>query len=151
MVSDRDSQISDAELDSDVEPAAAPSARSLHLADIPESSPNSPALRASTDTSMLDDSWSIVNESDADADIEHDLSQSVASLDLDADTTPRPARQLRQGPLRSHIWERQRRAASSPSRSPARNGRNPPRSRHLVNMTKAKTSAPRSFYDYLFA
>ncbi|KAI0085150.1 hypothetical protein BDY19DRAFT_987182 [Irpex rosettiformis] len=152
MTSDLDSQISDIEIDSDAELGhRLPPPRPHHLANIPESSPNSPVLRASTDTSTLDDSWSVVNESDADADIEHDLVQSVASLDLDADTTPRAARQLRQGPLRSHLWDRQRRAASSPSRSPARHGRNPPRSRRLVVSTKIDTVHPASFYDYLFA
>ncbi|KAI0690107.1 hypothetical protein BC835DRAFT_1366041 [Cytidiella melzeri] len=154
-ISDRDSLLSDAEIDSDVELGPGmPPPRSFPLADIPESSPGSPALRGSDPLPALGDSWSVVKEGDADADVEHDLAQSVASLDLEDDTTPRAARQQRQGPLRSHLWERQRRAASSPSRSPARKGRIPPRPRQLVVQKlkpNSKDAGPRLFYEYLFA
>lgn len=159
LPSDRDSHASDADAESDAELGRhGPVRRPMRLSDIPESGPGSPALGPSDGASTLDDSWSVINESDADADadVEHDLANSVASLDLDPGVTPRPARQFRQGPLGSNLWERQRRAASSPSRSPARAGRNPPRvNRPVLLKTKAKVksipSQAQSFYDYLFA
>jgi hypothetical protein len=157
IISDRASlvSLSDVETDSDVELGLDDPSRRVHaLADIPEGNPISPDAQLES-SHVLDDSWSIVHESDADADAERDLAHSVASLDLEADTNPRATRQLRQGPSRSYLWERQRRAASSPSRSPARNGRNPPRLRYLVAAAKpkaqTKSTGPQSFYDYLFA
>ncbi|KAI0339792.1 hypothetical protein BDW22DRAFT_1421976 [Trametopsis cervina] len=96
MLSDRDSHrdTSDAEIDSDVEPGpGVPPPQPFALADIPESTPGSPAVAPSA----LDDSWSMINESDAEADVENDLTHGVASLTLDPEVTPRAARQLRQG------------------------------------------------------
>lgn len=156
-VSDRDSHASDLEVDSDAEPAstaAPPVRRGLRLDDIPESNTGSPAASHASLASPPDDSWSIISESDMDgeADVELDLAGSVSSLDLNPDVTPRAARTIRTGPLRSHLWDRQRRSASSPSRSPAR--RPPPRVRQLSGK-KAKVKRSQmeqsSFYDYLFS
>ena len=69
-------------------------------------------------TGFDSDEWSVLGESDA----EGDLSEGVAGLaDEDAERTPMAAARRRQsgGPdaLRSRLLERQRRSASSPSRS----------------------------------
>ena len=111
------------------------------------------------------DGWSVLGESDAEADgdmsgpePEGDLAGSVASLSLsDAeggvglDRTPLVDRR-RQGPdvLRSRLLERQRRSASSPSRSPAR--RAPQRARQRAeHVVRPQPAGRRSFYEYLFA
>ncbi|TCD70327.1 hypothetical protein EIP91_003956 [Steccherinum ochraceum] len=137
--------------DSDMDDAPPPRSLDLDgLSDIAESAPNSPARSG--------DEWSVLGDS-SDYEGDHDLASSVGSLSLqDSFTftehrTPRPlAPGLRQTPLRSHIWEhRNRRSASSPSRSPAR--RAPPRQfRPRVDPPPvgAKPSE-RSFYDFLYA
>lgn len=102
------------------------------------------------------DSWSVVSD-DALADIETDdsademerVSDSVVVLSLnDTDRLPRADPRIRNVPLRAQIWERQRRSASSPSRSPAR--RLP--SRPIVRKELRHVDQPptKSFYEYLF-
>ncbi|KAI1795687.1 hypothetical protein LXA43DRAFT_1167359 [Ganoderma leucocontextum] len=120
------------------------------------SAPASPALAPISMSALDSDGWSVIGESDG------DLAASVESLslsDANADVHPHPgldrtplADRRRQGPdvLRSRLLERQRRSASSPSRSPAR--RTPPRARRLAERAaRAQAAGRRSFYDYLFA
>lgn len=122
-----------------------------------------PALNAITEAdSDLGDSprpgvlsVSLDSDIEHDADGEHDsdagddLAGSVASLDMNAEYT-------RRAPLRvygrSRPWERQRRAPSSPSGSPARRSREALRRIPRVEPPKGSTKpvAKRSFYDYLF-
>ncbi|PBK73857.1 hypothetical protein ARMSODRAFT_931160 [Armillaria solidipes] len=107
------------------------------LSVVPENSPPlSPVADVEPD---FDEVWSVIGGSDIEADDEHGLSASLASLtmDQDADTTPR-----RSLPLRTRL--RQVRSASSPSRSPACKLRRP------VRRTAHASQAPTSFYAYLF-
>lgn len=76
----------------------------------------------------LDDSWSVLSddvladgEMDDSADeVEHVPERHPSHLLLDSDNTPRGGSRLRNAALRAQVWDRQRRSASSPSRSPAR-------------------------------
>lgn len=172
------SDLSAHELDTDPEP---PSDRDLSdaegarahpraLAAIVElaSAPPSPVMyaRAALDE---DDGWSVLGGSDIDGDgePEAELEDGIAALalassdgeaDVDmaaGDLGERVVRR-RQGPgpeaLRSRLLDRQRRAASSPSRSPAR--RVPRRARaraEAVRVVEGGSAGRRSFYDYLFA
>ena len=164
--SESDRELSDAEALSPISPSfAAPSATALSAiveAASDASAPASPLMYASREPQIsmaaLDsDGWSVIGESDAEGDMsapEGDLAASIASLSLDGadiDRTPLADRR-RQGPdvLRSRLLERQRRSASSPSRSPAR--RTPPRARQRVERAvRTQAAGRRSFYDYLFA
>jgi hypothetical protein len=85
-----------------------------------------------------DDEWSLLADAEDGSDV--DLADSVQSLTLDR--TPRPRRTL-------GSWARQDRAASSPSRSPAR--RAPRRNKTRAKMQARDVKAGRSFYEYLFA
>ena len=170
--SESDRELSDAEALSPISPSFVPPGATA-LSAIAEaasdaSTPASPVLYASREPQIsmaaLDsDGWSVIGESDAEGDMsapEGDLAASVASLSLsdadadarvDIDRTPLADRR-RQGPdvLRSRLLERQRRSASSPSRSPAR--RTPPRARQRVeHAVRTQAVGRRSFYDYLFA
>ncbi|KAI0071472.1 hypothetical protein K474DRAFT_1776142 [Panus rudis PR-1116 ss-1] len=155
FVSDR---ASDAGVDSDIE-GAPPPVRKGPLSDIAESLPGSPALRPEITSAAKDsDDWSVVGDSDADAELDElvegaDLASSVGSLSLDesgqiplVDTAG-----VRPSPLRARLWDRQRRSASSPSRSPAR--RPPPRpyARSDPLVSAVHPSTRKSFYEYLFA
>lgn len=130
------------------------------------SAPASPAVgavyatRAVPPMSGLDsDGWSVLGESDAEGDLsapEADLVPGVAAMSLsdaefDAERTPMAAARRRQGPeaLRSRLFERQRRSASSPSRSPAR--RAPHRPRQRLEPVRPQLNGRRSFFDYLFS
>ncbi len=165
---------SDAEALSPVSPSAAAALTAIAETASDASAPPSPALAPVNASAVyasrgpqismaaLDsDGWSVIGESDAEGDgdmsaPEGDLAASVESLSLsDADGRPHVglertplADRRRQGPdvLRSRLLERQRRSASSPSRSPAR--RAPPRARHAV---RVQVVVRQSFYDYLFA
>ena len=107
------------------------------------------------------DAWSVLGESDIEGDLsapEGDLVSSVASLSLsdaeiNTERTPMAAVRRRQGPdaLRSRLLERQRRSASSPSRSPARRTPHRPRPRAEPAPARAQGGVRKSFYDYLFA
>ena len=172
--SESDRELSDAEALSPTSPSfAAPGATALSAiaeAASDVSAPASPVLYASREprismAALDSDGWSVIGESDADAEgdmsaPEGDLAASIGSLSLsdadadarvDIDRTPLADRR-RQGPdvLRSRLLERQRRSASSPSRSPAR--RTPPRARQRVERAvRTQAAGRRSFYDYLFA
>lgn len=95
--------------------------------------------------------WDIEHDADGehDSDAGDDLAGSVASLDINAEY-------IRRAPLRvygrSRPWERQRRAPSSPSGSPARRSREALRRIPRVEPPKGPTKpvVKRSFYDYLF-
>ncbi|KZT66388.1 hypothetical protein DAEQUDRAFT_457908 [Daedalea quercina L-15889] len=150
--SDFDSSASDAFSDrrsesgaeSDVEPVARPAARALSA--IAESAPGSPAPAAAPLVPLSDDEWSVVgDEADAeDSEPESALATRVGSLALgDAEATPR----TRQASFRTHVWERQRRSASSPSRSPARR----PARMYRVEPPRPAPASRRSFYEYLFS
>ncbi|EJF65508.1 hypothetical protein DICSQDRAFT_144145 [Dichomitus squalens LYAD-421 SS1] len=161
IVSDR-GDLSDAEGPS----APAPShALSAIVEGSDASAPASPRLVPVPSAALDSDGWSVVGESDAEAEgdmsapePEGDLVGSVASLSvsdaeggIDLERTPLADRR-RQGPdvLRSRLLERQRRSASSPSRSPAR--RAPPRAKQRMNpAVRLQLTGRRSFYDYLFA
>ncbi|KAI0675209.1 hypothetical protein C8Q78DRAFT_1183456 [Trametes maxima] len=116
--------------------------------------------------SVLDDEWSVIGSSDAEGDLsapegegeDDGIERGVAALALsdaepeaDADRTFVADVRRRQVPegLRSRLLERQRRAASSPSRSPAR--RTPRRGRRRPDYVHAEDLGRKSFYDYLFA
>ncbi|THH00744.1 hypothetical protein EW026_g1840 [Hermanssonia centrifuga] len=121
------------------------------LSDIAESAPGSPGVGPA---SVFDETWSLISGSDAEGgdERERDLARSVRSLDLEDhnhELTPRADTRRRQVPLRSHVWERNRRSASSPSRSPAR--RNPPRGFPRIDPPALDQTSPRSFYAYLFS
>ena len=119
------------------------------------------------------DGWSVIGESDGDVSApEGDIAASVASLslrdeDANVDVEPRRrsefelememgmertplANRRRQGPdvLRSRLLERQRKAASSPSRSPAR--RMPRARKRMEHAVRVQAVGRRSFYEYLF-
>ncbi|KAL6300446.1 hypothetical protein BKA93DRAFT_740422 [Sparassis latifolia] len=105
-------------------------------------------------TYASDDAWSVIGDTDADAEdseadaeAERGLPAAVSPLGLrDAGHAPR----VRQVSLRAHVWERSRRSASSPSRSPAR--RTSSRVRPRVEPPRVEQpNAARSFYEYLFA
>ncbi|KAI9060297.1 hypothetical protein FKP32DRAFT_1633323 [Trametes sanguinea] len=131
------------------------------------SAPASPALVAvryagSSVSSIapLDDGWSVISGSDAEGDMsapEDGLEGGVAALSLsdaemDVDRTFVAEVVRRQGTeaLRSRLIERQRRSASSPSRSPAR--RTPRRGRARQEPVRTADALGRkSFYDYLYA
>ncbi|KAI0779375.1 hypothetical protein C8Q74DRAFT_1258697 [Fomes fomentarius] len=162
LVSDRDA--------SDVE-GSQPQSHAAGLTSIAEvgsdaSAPASPLVGAIYVTAAVppssgldSDTWSILGESDIEGDLsapEGDLAGSVASLSLsdaefDAERSPLAAARRRQGPdaIRSRFLERQRRSASSPSRSPAR--RTPHRPRTRVDPVPVRSyNGRRSFYDYVF-
>ncbi len=162
LVSDRDA--------SDVE-GSQPQSHAAGLTSIAEvgsdaSAPASPLVGAIYVTASVppssgldSDTWSILGESDIEGDLsapEGDLAGSVASLSLsdasefDAERTPLTAVRRRQGPdaIRSRFLERQRRSASSPSRSPAR--RTPHRPRTRADPVRSYLNGRRSFYDYVF-
>ncbi|KAH9942455.1 uncharacterized protein BXZ73DRAFT_88026 [Epithele typhae] len=125
-----------------------------------DSMPPSPvpyAVRAPADFDAFDDDdWSSDREvpnvgrrgdfdSDADAPV-------LAEAQVAVPSSLAPDLRRRQGPdaLRSRLLERQRRAASSPSRSPARRTPHRPRQRAEPVKTRAAPGR-RSFYDYLYA
>ncbi|OBZ70861.1 hypothetical protein A0H81_09083 [Grifola frondosa] len=156
LLSDRDYR-SDSGADSDVEPLHARSG-APPLAAIAESLPPSPLVVPSS-AQDIGDGWSVIGASDADveaddsaSEAELGLSGGVAALSLsehDPDGTfiAQPGR--RQVPLRTHMWTRGRRSASSPSRSPAR--RVPSRVRPRMEPLGVEQPAVRSFYDYLYS
>ncbi|OSD06766.1 hypothetical protein PYCCODRAFT_1422348 [Trametes coccinea BRFM310] len=134
------------------------------------SAPASPALVAvhysgSSVPSMapLDDGWSVISGSDAEGDLsapeaEGDtlergvvaLSLSDAEMDVDRTFVAEVVRRQGAEALRSRLLERQRRSASSPSRSPAR--RTPRRGRARQEPARMGEALGRkSFYDYLYA
>ncbi|GJE97724.1 hypothetical protein PsYK624_139450 [Phanerochaete sordida] len=129
------------EADSDAEPDGAPRPPHAALSAIAESAASSPRLGP------------VDSDAEHDADVEHsdlgsdpgedELASSVGSLDV----TPRADRRIALR-RRSRPWDRQRRAPSSPSGSPAR--RNPPRRGPRVEPPQTKDGKA-SFYDYLFA
>lgn len=129
--------------DSDAEPVARTSARALSA--IAESAPGTPARTAAPLAPLSDDGWSVVDDADAEeSEPEGRLATHVGSLNLgDAEASPR----MRQASLRSPLWERQRRSASSPSRSPARR----PARMYRVEPPRPIPASRRSFYDYLFS
>lgn len=143
---DVESDFAFSEVDSDAELEGVPPPGNPALSAIAESASPSPHLGPTPVISMDSDI-------EHDADVEHsemgsefgddDLVSSVASLDI----TPRADRRL---PLRrrSRPWERQRRAPSSPSGSPAR--RNAARKAPRVE-PPVVAAGKQSFYDYLFA
>ena len=134
---------SDSGADSDAEPVPLPTARALSA--IAESAPGTPARAAAVLAPLSDDEWSVVgDEADAEeSDTEGRLATRVGSLHLgDTEASPR----MRQASFRSPLWERQRRSASSPSRSPARR----PARMYRVEPPRPAPVSRRSFYDYLF-
>ncbi|CAL1706537.1 unnamed protein product [Somion occarium] len=147
LVSDR----SDAGADSDFEGAPPPSVAAA-LSAIAESLPASPALDA-TLIAQDSDEWSVIGDSEGEAGDEapSDIASSVGSLSLNEHGIPIVESQgIRQLPLRSRFWERQRRSASSPSRSPAR--RTPPRIHPCIDPPRTvEPSIRRSFHEYLFS
>lgn len=128
------------------------------------SAPPSPAVGARyagpsvPSMAALDDGWSVIGGSDVEGDMsapEEHLERGVAALDLsdadgDVDRTFTVDLRRRQGPeaLRSRLLDRQRRAASSPSRSPAR--RTPRRARRGAEPVR-EAFGRKSFYDYLYS
>lgn len=140
-----DFAVSEVDSDAELEGVPPPLATDSALIAIIESAHTSPHLVPGT----------LATESDVehDADIEHsdlgsevgedELANRVASLEI----TPRPVSKRLGLRRRSRPWDRQRRAPSSPSGSPAR--RNPtrrvPKIESLV-IRDGKTS----FYDFLF-
>ncbi|KAI0630247.1 hypothetical protein C8Q77DRAFT_1219840 [Trametes polyzona] len=167
LVSDRD--LSDAEGPARTRPAHGLGAITELASDA--SAPPSPALGATSayagssvpSMAPLDDGWSVISGSDAEGDLsapegeEDRLEHGVAALslsdadDADADRTFVVDVRRRQGAdaLRSRLLERQRRSASSPSRSPAR--RVPRRGRRAEPVRADTGFGRKSFYDYLFA
>ena len=145
---DAESDFAFSEVDSDAELEGVPAqlGGNASLAAIAESAQASPRLAP-----MI-----ISTESDAehDADIEHsdlgseigddELADGVASLEI----TPRPINKRLGLRRRSRPWDRQRRAPSSPSGSPAR--RNPVRRTPRIEPPIFKREKT-SFYDFLFA
>lgn len=129
------------------------------LSDIAESTPGSPYHGPTTPNPPppdVDDfdNWSVIGGSDVDGG-ESDLASSVGSLSLrdEVETTPRAGQVaarvgLRQTPLRAHLWDRSRRSASSPSRSPAR--RVPPM-RVYQRPDPVRSSERKSFHQFLFS
>ncbi|KAI0930138.1 hypothetical protein AcV5_006928 [Taiwanofungus camphoratus] len=153
FVSDRDCR-SDAGVDSEPEAVAPPGAGTLSTTaegtDVSaSSSPVAIAMPVSAQGS--DDGWLLADVED-DSEAEQSLATGIRSLTLEPDSTPRAHPRMRQASFRSHLWERQRRSASSPSRSPAR--RLPQRAHLCVNPPRVEQHASnsrRSFYDYLYA
>ncbi|KZT10721.1 uncharacterized protein LAESUDRAFT_693025 [Laetiporus sulphureus 93-53] len=145
---------SDTGIDSDVDGDTG-SRPNPHLAPIAEASVP-PSQHVSpmplSQSLMTDDGWFAVDGGYADAEdseMEQGLSDGVHSLTLqDADSTPQVVPQMRHAAFRSRIWERQRRSASSPSRSPAR--RQPQRVYRVEPPRVQQISPRRSFHDYLF-
>jgi len=135
---------SDSGLDSDVEFVARPAPRALSA--IAESAPGSPAHAPAPLAPLSEDEWSVIGD-DADAEdseAEGGLAARVGSLALrDVEASPR----MRPTSFRSHVWERQRRSASSPSRSPARR----PARMYRVEPPRSALPSRRSFYEYLFS
>lgn len=159
LVSERDS-VTDA--DSDMDGPTSVTAGAHLLAAIAEGSdasmPGSPVILPAVPTYASDDAWSVIGDTDVDVEdneAEQGIAGGVRSLGLqDAERTPRAQSRLRQVSLRSHMWERQRRSASSPSRSPARSParRMPPRVHARVELQPLELpTSGRSFYDYLFS
>ncbi|KAH9847148.1 hypothetical protein C2E23DRAFT_871948 [Lenzites betulinus] len=170
------SDLSAHELDTDPEPpsdrdlsdAEGPRTHPRALAAIVElaSAPPSPVMyaRAALDE---DDGWSVLGGSDIDGDGEPELEEGIAALalassdgeadvDMAASDLGERAVRRRQGPgpeaLRSRLLDRQRRAASSPSRSPARRAPRRVRVRaEAVRVVEGGSTGRPSFYDYLFA
>ncbi|KAI0329710.1 hypothetical protein GY45DRAFT_1252279 [Cubamyces sp. BRFM 1775] len=113
--------------------------------------------------SLDSDGWSVIGGSDAEGDLSApegedgaEIESGVAALSLndaemDVDRTLVTDVRRRQGPegLRSRLLDRQRRSASSPSRSPAR--RTPRRGRQRGEPVRMDGVERKSFYDYLFA
>ncbi|TFY61198.1 hypothetical protein EVJ58_g4660 [Rhodofomes roseus] len=135
---------SDSGLDSDVELVSRPADRALSA--IAESAPGTPARAPGAPRASERDEWSVIGD-DADAEdseAEGELAARVGELALrDAEASPR----MRQASFRTHVWERQRRSASSPSRSPARR----PARMYRVEPPRPAAPSRRSFYDYLFS
>ncbi|KAH9935680.1 uncharacterized protein B0H18DRAFT_869033 [Fomitopsis serialis] len=132
---------SDSGLDSDVELVACPAPRALSA--IAESAPGSPARAPAPLEPLSEDEWSVIGD-DADAEDSEVEAARVGSLALrDAEASPR----MRQASFRSHVWERQRRSASSPSRSPARR----PARMYRVEPPRSALPSRRSFHEYLFS
>ncbi|KAI0769729.1 hypothetical protein BD413DRAFT_604842 [Trametes elegans] len=171
LLSDRD--LSDAE-----GPHAAPALRTIakRASALPSPAPSSGAVYAGGSAPTmgaalaLDDGWSVVSGSDIEGDLSApegegedaegsveravaalSLSDAEADVDMDADRTLPADVRRRQGPevLRSRLLDRQRRSASSPSRSPAR--RTLRRGRQRAEAVRAEELGRKSFYDYLFA
>ena len=91
-----------------------PKTGGVALSDIAESTPGSPAFPAAPPPYDLDESWSIIGDSDHDGGDEYDLTSSVGSLNVqDADLVTRAQPRIRQTPLRSNVWERHRRSNSN--------------------------------------
>ncbi|KAI0786696.1 hypothetical protein C8Q75DRAFT_263047 [Abortiporus biennis] len=153
FASDRDTN-SETGVDSEVERGG------VALSDIAESLPTSPMILPSAPPppDVLDEAWSVIGgESDIDNEAGDELAYSVESLslqgqDVEGRRLPRMEVRYRQSPLRTssaNIWERSRRSASSPSRSPAR--RMPPRAYHATpSNAGGRPAKGTSFYDYLF-
>ncbi len=164
------SELSAHEFDTESEPTSDAEGPARGLGAIVElsdgSAPASPTVGAryagSSVPSMaaLDDGWSVIGGSDVEGDMsapdgdEERLERGVAALDLsdadgDADRTFSADWRRRQGPegLRPRLLDRQRRAASSPSRSPAR--RTPRRARRGAEPVR-EAFGRKSFYDYLY-
>lgn len=141
--------LSDRDYRSDTE--AVPGARVSHLRAIEEASAPStpsPAVVSLPAAQISDDEWSLIADAEADgedSEAEQNISAAMRNTFLgDIDRTPRA--EPRMASLRSPMWERQRRAASSPSRSPAR--------RMLTRARRVEpplTQSDRSFYAYLFS
>ncbi|KAH9839308.1 uncharacterized protein C8Q71DRAFT_795589 [Rhodofomes roseus] len=135
---------SDSGLDSDVELVSRPADRALSA--IAESAPGTPARAPAPLPPQSEDEWSVIGD-DADAEdseAEGELAARVGELALrDAEASPR----MRQASFRTHVWERQRRSASSPSRSPARR----PARMYRVEPPRPAAPSRRSFSDYLFS
>ena len=94
-----------------------------------------------------------LRDEDADVDIERrrrSESELEMGVEMGMERTPLADRR-RQGPdvLGSRLLERQRRAASSPSRSPAR--RMPRARKRMEHAVRVQAVGRRSFYEYLFA
>lgn len=144
---DVESDFAFSEIDSDAELEGVPPPLlgNPALSDIAESAQGSPRLvpLVSADSDVEHDADIEHSDLDSEAGVD-ELANEVASLDV----TPRAVDRRLGLHRRSRPWDRQRRAPSSPSGSPAR--RNPVRRPPRVEPPKAR-DGKRPFYDYLFA
>ena len=123
-----------------------------------EERPHSPASVGSIHRGGMQDAdaWSVDGDSELDRAIDALSVQdspvsSVFPESMNQEETPRPRHSAT---YRRHVWDRNTRSASSPSRSPARRGPRRRMDTHILTSTartgKASGKGERSFYEYLF-